>query len=131
MGHDYCIFPDAASDFVLPDLEIVGCPVTYNPNDNEYEVNFQWRAPFSPAGLSFVRYFQITVFQRMRENPIPLATFEPEFELVNVSDGSGMIGSCSVVQYTRLTPRWTMTLFTTINKLYPHLGIRTGSTELE
>ena len=103
----------------------------YKPNDNEYEVNFQWRAPFSRALLSFIRHFSITVFQQMRGQEIPLETFDSEFELVNVGDGSGRTGSCSVIQYICLTHRWTMTLFTTINKLYPHLGIRTGSTELE
>ena len=103
----------------------------YKPTDNEYEVNFQWRALFSRALLSFIRLFTITVFARERGQDVQLATFSPEYEFVNVGDGSGRTGSCSVVQYTRLTPRWTMTLFTTINKLYPHLGIRTGSTELE
>ena len=128
---DYCHFVYVAvSNFVLPELGIVGCPVTYNPSLNEYEVNFQWWAPFSPAGLSFVRYFQITVFQSMRENPIPLATFEPEFELVNVSDGSGMIGSCSVVQCKYLTPRWTMTLYIATRQHYPPMRTKIGSTEL-
>lgn len=89
-----------ASDFVLPELEIVGCTVTYKPNLNEYEVNFQWRAPFSPAGFSFVRHFRITVFQMMRGNLIPLVTFSPEIELVNVSYSSGRTESCSMIQHT-------------------------------
>ena len=109
---------------------MIGCPVTYKPNDNEYEVNFQWRAPFSQALLSFIRHFTITVSVRERGRDIQL-TFNSEFEFVNVGDGSGRTGSCSVVQYICLIPRWTMPLFTTINKLYPHLGIRTCSTELE
>ena len=69
----------------------------YKPNDNEYEVNFQWRAPFSRALLSFIRHFSITVFQQMRGQEIPLETFDSEFELVNVGDGSGRTGSCSVI----------------------------------
>ena len=89
--------------FVVPDLEIIGCPVTYKPTDNEYEVNFQWRAPFSRALLSFIRHFHITVLQRMRGQEIPLEEFSPEFELVNVGDGSGQTGSCSVIQYICLT----------------------------
>ena len=121
----------AGSDFPIPDLEIVGCPVMYKPNDNEYEVNFQWRAPFPQGLLSFIRHFSITVFAKERGRDVPLETLDSEFEPVNVGDGSGRTGSCSVIQYICLTPRWTMTLFTTINKLYPHLGIRTGSTELE
>ena len=100
----------------------------YKPNDNVYEVNFQWRALFSLALLSFIRHFTITVFARERGRDVPL---DSEFEPVNVGDGSGRTGSCSVIQYTYLSPRWTMTLFTAINKLYPHLGISTGSTELE
>ena len=119
----------AGIDFPIPDLEIVGCPVTYN--DNKYEVNFQWRAPFSRALLSFIRHFTITVFEKEGGRDIPLETFDSEFELVNVGDGSGRTGSCSVIQYTYLSPRWTITLFTAINKLYPHLGIKRGSTELE
>ena len=121
----------AGTDFPIPDLEIVGCPVTYKPNDNEYEVNFQWRAPFSWALLSFIRHFSVTVFAKERGRDVPLETLDSEFEPVNVGDGSGRTGSCSVIQYTYLSPRWTMTLFTTINKLYPHLGIRTYSSELE
>jgi len=127
----YCTSYVAGRDFPIPDLEIVGCPVTYKPNDNEYEVNFQWRAPFSQALLSFIRHFSVTVFARERGRDVPLETFDSEFELVNVGDGSGRTGSCSVIQYIYPSPRWTMTLFTTISKLYPHLGIRTGSTELE
>ena len=61
MAHDY---------FHLPD-EIVGCPATYKPNFNEYEVNFQWRIPFSPAGLRPL-------------SALPLTTFSPELKLINV-----------------------------------------------
>ena len=88
------------SDFPIPDLEIVGCPVMYKSNDNEYEVNFQWRAPFSRALLSFIRHFSITVFAKERGRDVPLAIINSEFEPVNVGDGSGRTGSCSVIQYT-------------------------------
>ena len=95
----------------------------YKPNDNEYEVNLQWNASFSRALLSFIRHFRITVYQMLRGQVIPLEEFSPEYEFVNVGDGSGRTGSCSVIQCICLTPRWTITLFTTISKLYPHLKI--------
>ena len=75
----------------------------YKPNDNVYEVNFQWRALFSLALLSFIRHFSITVFARERGRYVPLETFNSEFEPVNVGDGSGRTGSCSVIQYTYLS----------------------------
>ena len=95
----------AVGNFPIPDLEIVGCPVTYKPNDNEYEVNFQWRASFSQALLSFIRHFSVTVFARERGQDTPLATFNSKFESVNVRDGSCRTGSCSVTQCICLTTR--------------------------
>ena len=84
---DYCHFVYVAvSNFVLPELEIVGCPVKYNPSLNEYEVNFQWKAPFSPAGLSFIRHFQMIVLQKMRGQDLPLSIVSSEY--INVGDGS-------------------------------------------
>ena len=36
---------------------MVGCPVIYNESQNAYEVDFQWRAPFSAAALSHINRF--------------------------------------------------------------------------
>ena len=76
-------------DFPIPPLESVGCPVTYKPNDNKYEVNFQWRAPYSQALLRFVRRFRINVFQMQSGQEIPLDEFSPEYGFVNV----GVVGA--------------------------------------
>ena len=44
----------------FPTLEIVGCPVIYYDRQNEvYEVDFQWRVPFSPAALSHIAHLLI------------------------------------------------------------------------
>ena len=98
----------AVGNFPIPDLEIVGCPVMYKPNDNEYEVNFQWRTSFSRGLLSFIGYFYVTVFVRERgqDTPLTKATrFSRVAERVNVGDGSGRTGSCSVTQCICLTTR--------------------------
>lgn len=81
----------------LPELEIIRCPVTFNPNLSEYEVNVQWTPAFSAADLSFLRHFQISVYQMMRGNPKPLNSSAPELELVNVGDISSGTGACSVI----------------------------------
>ena len=95
----------AVGNFPIPDLEIVGCPVMYKPNDNEYEVNFQWRASFSQALLSFIRHFSVTVFAKERGRDVALEHFSHVAEPVNVGDGSGRTGSCSVTQCICLTTR--------------------------
>ena len=43
----------------FPELEILGCPATYDRLSETYVVNFQWRVPFSPAALSHIEVFAI------------------------------------------------------------------------
>ena len=39
----------------------MGCPVIYYDRQNEvYEVDFQWRVPFSPAALSHIAHLLIS-----------------------------------------------------------------------
>ena len=58
-----------ASNF--PDIEIVGCPVTYDSQTEMYLVDFQFRTPFSAAALSHIRHFAIHVdsLQRLEQGP--------------------------------------------------------------
>ena len=56
-GYTYFYAVLDALDF--PTLEIVGCPVTYDRQNEVYEVDFQWRVPFAPAALSHIQHLWI------------------------------------------------------------------------
>ena len=53
-----------ADDF--PEIEIVCCPVTYDRQTEEYRVDLQFKAPFSPAALGHIKHFSINVEARRR-----------------------------------------------------------------
>ena len=59
--HVYAVTSD---DF--PELEIVGCPASYDHLSEMYIVDFQWRVPFSPAALSHIELLAIHVDKLLR-----------------------------------------------------------------
>ena len=51
----YILYAVTSDDFsAFPELEIVGCPARYDHQNEVYEVDFQWRVPFSPAALDHI-----------------------------------------------------------------------------
>ena len=49
-------------DTYVPKLGGILCPVSYNSSSNKYDVDLQWSAPFSPALVSEIFDFKVTVF---------------------------------------------------------------------
>ena len=64
--HLYAVTSDHYPGF--PDLEIVGCPARYDPQNEVYEIDFQWNVPFSPAALSHIQLMSLRIDVMLKLN---------------------------------------------------------------
>ena len=53
----------------IPDIEVIGCPVTYDTMIESYWVEFQFMTPFSPAVLSHIDRFSVRVDSLQQLHP--------------------------------------------------------------
>ena len=64
--YTYNLLSAVSGDGSIPHPESLGCPIMFDSERQQYQVDFEFRLPFSPAALSHIQALVIRVDKFLR-----------------------------------------------------------------